>query len=102
MYKFFSQFNANRYAKGAIILRGGDIPQGVYFVKRGFVKLTSVSKEGKELTMVIYKEGDFFPVVWAFFGGDKGSIYSFEAITETEILRAPRESFISYVTSHFD
>lgn len=102
MIKFFSQFNTAKYSKGETILRAGDLPQGVYFVKKGFVKLSSVSKEGKELTLVLYKEGDFFPVVWTFFGGDRGSVYSFEAITDTEILRSPRETFIEYVTSHGD
>lgn len=102
MLKFFSQFNVIKYSKGETILRGGDLPQGVYFIKKGFVKLSSVSKEGKELTLVQYKEGDFFPVVWTFFGGEKGSIYSFEAITDTEILRSPREIFMDFVTKHPD
>lgn len=102
MNKFFSQFNVIKYSKGETILRAGDNPQGVYFIKKGFVKLSSVSREGKELTLVLYKAEDFFPVVWTFFGGDRGSIYSFEAITDTEILRAPREAFMDYATSHVD
>ena len=62
--------------------------------------LSSICKEGKELTLVLYKEGDFFPVVWTFFGGDRGSIYFFEAITNTEILRSPREAFMDFIKSH--
>ncbi len=102
MLKFFSQFRVTKYAKGETILRAGDTPQGVYFIKKGFVKLNSTSKEGKELTLVLYKEGDFFPVVWAFFGGEKGSIYSFETLTDTEILRSPREVFMDLVMSKPD
>lgn len=102
MRGFFSQFNVIKYAKGEVILRSGDVPQGVYFVKKGYVKLSSVSREGKELTLVIYKEGEFFPVVWTFYGGDRGSIYSFEAITDTEISRAPRDAFLEYITPNFD
>lgn len=99
MLVFFSKFNTFKYAKGEIILRGGDIPQGVFFVKSGYVKLNSVSKDGKELTLVIYKKGDFFPVVWTFFGV-RASIYSYEAITNTEILRAPREKFIEFINTN--
>ena len=101
MLNFFSQFNTFKYAKGETILRNGDVPQGVYFVKSGYVKLNSLSKDGKELTLVIYKKDDFFPVVWTFLG-TKPSIYSFEAITPTEILRAPREKFLEYINSHKD
>lgn len=102
MLNFFSRFPVIKYAKGETILRAGDVPQGVYFVKNGYVRLSSVSKEGKELTLVLYKKGDVFPVVWTFFGGDKGSIYFFEAVTDTEILRSPREAFMEYTTSHID
>lgn len=101
MLDFFSQFNTFKYAKGETILRSGDMPQGVYFVKSGYVKLNSVSKDGKELTLVIYKKGEFFPVVWSFFG-TRASIYSFEAITPTEILRSPREKFLEFINSHRD
>lgn len=101
MLNFFSQFNTSKYAKGETILRSGDMPQGVYFVKSGYVKLNSVSKDGKELTLVIYEKGDFFPVVWSFFGSS-ASIYSFEAITPVEILRSPREKFAEFINSHHD
>lgn len=84
-----------------MILRGGDIPQGVYFIKKGYVKLTSFSEDGKELTLVLYKPGEFFPVVWTFFG-TAGSIYSLGAITECEILRSPRELFLGFISANQD
>lgn len=98
LYEFFSQFNTLKYAKGETILRVGDFAQGVFFLKSGYVKLNSVSKDGKELTMVIYSAGDFFPVVWTFFG-QRPSVYSYEAITDTQILRAPREKFNELINS---
>lgn len=101
LYEFFSQFKTFTYSKGETILRAGDLAQGVYFVKSGYVKLNSVSKEGKELTLVIYKKGDFFPVVWSFLGV-RASIYSFEAIVDTEILRSPREKFIELINADKD
>jgi len=93
---FFSQFRTFHYKKDEIILRPGDMPQGVYFVHLGYVRLYSFSKEGKELTLVIYKKGDFFPVVWAF-RGQEPSIYYFEALSDVTILRAPRESFVEFI-----
>lgn len=98
LYDFFSQFKTLKYSKGETILRAGDLAQGVYFLKSGYAKLNSVSQDGKELTMVIYKAGDFFPVVWTFFG-IRPSIYSYEAIVDTKILRAPREQFIEFINT---
>lgn len=98
LYDFFSQFKTLKYSKGETILRAGDLAQGVYFLKSGYAKLNSISQDGKELTMVIYKAGDFFPVVWTFFGTSP-SIYSYEAIVDTKILRAPREQFIEFINT---
>lgn len=97
--RFFNRADPTFYKKGEIILRGGDMPQGVYFLKKGYVKLDSVSKEGKELTLIIYKPEEFFPVVWTFFG-DRTSIYSFEAITDCEILRVSRGEFLEFINSN--
>ena len=99
--KFISQFKSHQYKKGEFILRGGDMPQGVNFLQSGFAKLSSVSAEGKELTFVIYKAGDFFPVVWSFFG-KRASIYSYEAITPATIIRVPRQMFINFLESNTD
>ena len=93
---FFSQFRTFRYRKDEIILRPGDTPQGVYFLNSGYVRLYSFSKEGKELTLVIYKKGDFFPVVWTL-KGVVPSIYYFETLSDVEIQRAPRESFVEFI-----
>jgi len=98
MLNFFSQFNVIKYSKGETILRAGDLAQGVYFLKSGYAKLNAISSEGKELTMVIYGAGDFFPVVWTFFG-QRPSIYSYEAVTDIQILRAPREKFIEFINT---
>lgn len=90
-----------RYKKGEIILRSGDLPQGVMFLKNGYARLESISKEGKELTLVIYKPGEFFPVVWTFFG-QKPSIYDLEALTNCEIYRVPREEFSDFLNKNPD
>lgn len=96
LVRFFSEFRTFHYKKDEIILRPGDMPQGVYFLNSGFVRLYSFSKEGKELTLVIYKKGDFFPVVWAFRGGEPSEYY-FEALSSVEIQRSPRENFLEFI-----
>lgn len=98
---FFLQFRTLNYKKGEVILHAGDLPQGIYYLKKGFAKLTSVCSEGKELTLVIYKSDDFFPIVWTFFGKSP-SIYSLEALTECRIARAQRETFMDFIMNNPD
>lgn len=99
--KFFSNFRAFKYKKDEVILRPGDMPQGISFIKTGYVRLYSFSKEGKELTLVIYKPGDFFPVVWTF-KGESPSIYYFETLSDVDINRSPREDFVEFVKQNND
>lgn len=93
LHKFFTKGKLLRYKKGETILRSGDLPQGVLFLKSGYARLESISREGKELTLVIYMPGEFFPVVWTFFG-ERASIYDLEALTNCEIVRVPREELM--------
>lgn len=98
--QFFSQYKLRQYKKGETFLRAGDSPQGIFFIKKGFVRLYSLSSYGKELTLVLYKPGDFFPVVWVF--TSQPSIYYFETLSKVEMSRAPREKFINFVEGNKD
>ncbi len=89
---FFSEFKPIFYKKGDIILRPGDTPQGISYLEKGYTRLYSISSEGKELTLVTYKPGDFFPVVWTLTG--RTSIYYVDAISSAILRRAPREKFM--------
>jgi len=95
---FFSKFKKYRYKKGEIILRGGDTPQGVYFINKGYVKDYSISKEGEELTLIIFKPENFFPIQWVF--NDRPNQHYFEAMTAVELRRCPKEFFIAFIKSN--
>ncbi|MDO8621097.1 MAG: Crp/Fnr family transcriptional regulator [Candidatus Levybacteria bacterium] len=98
--KFFSQFKTVHYKKGETFLRPGDMPQGIHFLKKGYIRLYSLSSEGQDLTLVIYKPGDFFPVVWGFTGTP--SIYYFETLSPVEIQRANKEEFGKFIDENID
>ncbi len=98
---FLEKRKTFHYKKDEIILRNGDLPQGLMFLKSGYSRLESISKEGKELTLVIYRPGEFFPVVWTFFGKEP-SIYNLEALTDCEIIRVPREEFLDFIEVNVD
>ena len=49
-----------RYKKNQIVFSQGDPAGAVFYVQKGKVKLTVVSKEGKEAVIAILGPGDFF------------------------------------------
>lgn len=96
--KFFSKFKKYHYKKGEVILRGGDSPQGVYFIDKGYVKDYSISKEGEELMLILFKPEDFFPMQWVF--NNKPNDHYFEAMTAVELWRCPKEDFIAFIEAN--
>lgn len=91
----FSQFRLVRYYKGQIILQPGDSLQGVYYLKEGYVKFYSISPEGYELTLNIFKPGSYFSMMWAI--GNVPNVYIFKAITDVTVWQAPKEEVLSFL-----
>lgn len=95
---FFSKFRKYHYKKGEVILRGGDVPQGVYFIHKGYVRDYSISKEGEELILIVFKPEDFFPMLWVF--NNRPNTHYFEAMTAVELWRCPKEDFIAFIEAN--
>lgn len=92
---FFKKFRFFSYKKGEVILRAGDSPQGVFYLKKGYVRICATSEEGEELTQLIFRPGDPFALVWAI--SSLPNPYNFEALTGAELWRCPREEFIAFL-----
>ncbi|MBI2598676.1 Crp/Fnr family transcriptional regulator [Candidatus Curtissbacteria bacterium] len=97
---FFTRYKPLYFKRGETILRAGDPPLGFFYLKKGFVRVYSIAKNGEELTLIIFKPGDFFPLVWAI--NNASNDYFVEAMTGCEIARAPREEFVSFVVNNPD
>lgn len=95
---FFSQYTKLQYKKGEVILRAGDPPAGVLYLKRGFVRMSLVGKSGDTLVLHVFKVGAHFPMTWAV--NDTPNRYSFEALTPAEIWRAPKEDVLRFLRTH--
>jgi CRP-like cAMP-binding protein len=97
---FFSAYRKLSFKKGETLLRFDDVPQGVYFLTKGYIRIISISKDGEELTLLILKAYDFFPVRWAITNEEVR--YSYEALTPVEAYRAPKSVFLSFLHEHPD
>lgn len=92
---FFVQFHLVQYRKHETILRSYERPSGVFFLKKGYARLYTVSQDGSELTFIIYKPEDFFPITWAI--TDLPVEYSIDAITPIEAWIAPQHKFQDFI-----
>lgn len=92
---FYKQFIIRNYKKGEMLIRADDDPQGIFYLKKGYVRQYTISKAGYELTLHILKPVSYFPMVWAVNGTP--NVYYFEALTPVEVGRAPRDQVVNFI-----
>lgn len=92
---FYRQFTIRNYKKGEMLIRADDDPVGIFCLKKGYVRQYTISKTGFELTLHILRPISYFPMVWAVNGTP--NVYFFEALTEVEVGRAPRDQVVNFI-----
>lgn len=97
---FFQSGKTMVYKRGESILRGDDIPVGVYYLKHGNVRQYLISPTGMTFIVHIYKVGSFFPLTWIL--NDTPNMYHFDALTEVTISRASKNTFVSFLKQNSD
>ncbi|MBK7307723.1 MAG: response regulator [Chitinophagaceae bacterium] len=83
--------NINHYKKKQPIYTEGNHPNGLYYVQKGKVKTCKINDAGKELTVGLFNEGDFF----GYNALLEGTVYkeTAEAIEDTDVAIIPKEDF---------
>ena len=95
---FFAKYTKLTYKKGEIIIRAGDSPSGILFLKKGFVRMSFVAQNGDMLVLHVFKANSYFPMSWAL--NEFPNRYYFEALTPVEVWRAPKEDVQKFVHAH--
>jgi len=80
---------ALRFAKKQSVFAQGDTTEAVFYIQTGKVKLTVISSNGKEATIGILGEGDFFGE--GCLAGQKLRLGSAIAVTNCDILRIDKK-----------
>lgn len=95
--KFFDQFKTREFKKKETILNAGENTSGVFYIKSGYVRVYRLSEQGEELTLIILKPGDLFPVVW----GESSFLENcyFEALSPVSVSVTPKDQFVRFVGS---
>ena len=87
---YFSDGVPKNFSKGEIIINGLEEPQGVYFIKKGFVKAYTITKHGQESLLLIHDAGEFIPLIWALDGIHTEGLY-YVAMSDVKVLKTTKE-----------
>jgi CRP/FNR family transcriptional regulator, cyclic AMP receptor protein len=86
------------YRKGEFIIRPGETPSAVFYIECGLVKAFNISKYGEENLLIIRKEQEIFPLIWAITGQEREIIY--QAMATTVVWRISPQEYLSYLHNH--
>ena len=98
--RFFNNYNTLTFNAGETILRPDEKISRIYFVKSGNIKQFVNSPDGERLTVQIFKQYSFIPLV--LFLSGKNNKYYFQAINATEVRSAPVEDVIAFIKENPD
>src|SRR5882757_7048781 len=85
------------YKKGEFIIRPGDTPPGVFYIYKGLVKAYDITKYGDENLLIIRKEHELFPLIWALTGQERHVIY--QSLAPTVVWQIKRQDFLDFMRS---
>jgi CheY-like chemotaxis protein len=95
MSKFIDDRKIKSYKKKDNIYNEGDYPRGIFYVKKGKVKVFKIHDYKKELITSLLKEGDFFG--YASLLEDKEYTENAQALEEVEIIFIPKDDFFHLI-----
>lgn len=94
----FKQGTRLTYQKGEFIIRPGEQPSAVFYIESGLVKAYDITKYGEENLLIIRKEHEIFPLIWAVTGQERSVIY--QVMAPTTVWRIGQEKYLEYLHSH--
>ncbi len=88
------------YRKGDFIIRPGDPPHGVFYIYEGLVKAYDITKYNEENLLIIRKQDEIFPLIWAVTGEEHDIIY--QTLAPTTTWQLSRQDFLEFIKNKPD
>jgi CRP/FNR family transcriptional regulator len=88
------------YRKNDFVIRPGDSPSGIFFISSGLVKAYDITKYNEENLLIIRKQDELFPLIWAFTGHEHSIIY--QALAPTVTYQVSRKMFLEFIKGNAD
>src|SRR3990167_9883502 len=86
------------YKKGEYIIRPGESLSNIYYIEKGMVKAFNISKYGEENLLIIRKEKEIFPLIWAITNQERSIIY--QTLSPTIVWRVSHDTFDDFMHQH--
>lgn len=83
--------------KGNLFLEAGDLSQRIGFILSGVFRLYTINEDGKEITLLFFKEGDFLVDIDSFHD-ETPSLGNLQAETDAELLVISKTSWQFFET----
>lgn len=83
-----------------MLIRAQEEPAGVFYLTEGVVRQYTITADGEDLTINVFKAPSFFPLLWVM--NDTGNQYYFEAMTKATIWIAPKKDFLTFLKEEPD
>ncbi len=94
---FFRLHGAKQvYKKGDFIVRPGEAPPGIFYIYEGLVKAYDITKYDEENLLIIRKQDEIFPLIWAITGEERSIIY--RTLAPTTTWRISRKKFLEFIS----
>lgn len=84
------------YKKGDFIIRHGETPHGVFYIYQGLIKAYDITKYNEENLLIIRRQDEIFPLIWAVTGSDHNIIY--QTLVPSVTYQVNRKQFLKYIT----
>jgi signal-transduction protein with cAMP-binding, CBS, and nucleotidyltransferase domain len=89
--EFLNQVTSRKFKRQEIISRPSQIPQDIFFIVKGIIRVIITDNSGVEHTIHFALENQFI-ADYSSFMLKKSSLYSLQAIEETEVIVLPRSA----------
>ncbi len=98
--QFFSNFRAQKYKKGEVLIEADKAPEAIFYLTEGVVRRYSISPQGEELNLNLFKPISFFPMSWVL--NDSIPRHYFEALTPCLVRKAPKKEVLKFLEENPD
>lgn len=98
LVNLFAEGSKLTYKRSEYVIRPGEQPSSVFYIESGLVKAFNISKYGEENLLIIRKEQEVFPLIWALTGSEREIIY--QTMTPTVVRRIDRQKYLDYLHTH--
>lgn len=101
MEELFDRLPIRNFQKGQILIYEGDMVENIYFLIKGYVKVSNIHTNGTKRTIVVYGPGDSFPLA-SFLSGQGITRYFYECMTDIELKVMPQQVFQEKIKGHLE